>query len=201
MRQWLSRHRLVTLTGPGGVGKTRLALQVGERALADFADGVYFVDLAPVRDASLVISTIAATLHLHESGGLLLTDLLREHLAQRRLLLILDNFEHVCEAGPQVSDLLATAPEVRALVTSRAILHLYGEQVYRLSPPLPVPRLWLPLSSPASRETRRCSFSCCARRRYAPTCAWARGTRRRWPRFVASWMACHWPSSLLEFTT
>ena len=148
LRQLLSEQRLVTLTGPGGVGKTRVAIRVGEEALVDFAAGVFFVDLAPVRDATLVIPTIATTFKLHEGGGRTLMDVLKEYLAQRHLLLILDNFEQVWQAGPQVSDLLAAAPELRALVTSRAILRLSGEHVYALSP-LPVPQLRLPFSLPS----------------------------------------------------
>ena len=97
------------------------------------------------------IAAIAATFSLHESGARSLADVLHEYLAPRRLLLILDNFEHLLEAGPQVSALLEAAPEVRALVTSRAILRLSGEQVYPLAP-LPVPQLQLPLSLPGIQK-------------------------------------------------
>ena len=141
----LTRQRLVTIAGPGGVGKTRLALRVGEGALEDFEDGVFFVDLSAIRDADLVISAIAAMFKLHESAERALVDVVTEYLAPKHLLLILDNFEQVVEAGPRISSLLETALHVHALVTSRAILRLSGEQVYHLLP-LPLPQLRLPLS-------------------------------------------------------
>jgi predicted ATPase/DNA-binding SARP family transcriptional activator len=145
LRELLLEQRLVTVTGPGGVGKTRLALRVGEGALEDFEDGVYFVDLSAVRDANLVISAIAAIFKLRESTGRMVADVLVEYLVARHLLLILDNFEQVAEAGPEINALLEAAPSVHALVTSRAILRLEGEYVYHLSP-LPLPHLRLPLT-------------------------------------------------------
>jgi predicted ATPase/class 3 adenylate cyclase len=125
--------RLVTLTGPGGTGKTRLAMQVGAELIDEFADGVYFVDLAPLTDSSLVLSTIAGALHVHEAGGRPLKDLLVDHLRDKRMLLIFDNFEHLLDAATVVSDLLA-APKLTVLVTSRAILHLKAEREYPVSP-------------------------------------------------------------------
>jgi predicted ATPase/class 3 adenylate cyclase/DNA-binding XRE family transcriptional regulator len=131
--------RLVSLIGPGGTGKTRLALQLAAELLDDFAQGVYFVDLAPVADPHLAMATIATTLGLHESGGRTLADLVGGYLTDRALLLVLDNFERVLPAAPAVSALLASCPRLKVLVTSRAVLRLYGEQEYAVSP-LPVPR-------------------------------------------------------------
>jgi predicted ATPase/transcriptional regulator with XRE-family HTH domain len=136
----LDASRLVTLTGVGGTGKTRLALQVAERLLDAFPDGVYFVSLTSVPDASLVPSAIAGTLGLHEAGRQAPFDALQEHLRDKHLLLVLDGFEHLLEAAPLIGELLAGCPELRILVTSRAVLHLAAEQVYPV-PPLSLPDL------------------------------------------------------------
>jgi predicted ATPase/DNA-binding CsgD family transcriptional regulator len=130
--------RLLTLTGPAGVGKTRLALAVGERLVLDFPDGVVFVDLTVVRDPTLVLATIAQQLGLIDTGSRPLLDRLREYLADRTLLLILDNFEHVLTAASELPPLLAAAAGVHVLVTSRIPLRLRSEQTIRLFP-LPVP--------------------------------------------------------------
>jgi predicted ATPase/DNA-binding CsgD family transcriptional regulator len=130
--------RLLTLTGPGGVGKTRLALCIGEEAHAAFPDGVVFVPLAAIADPDLVLPTIARALELRETGDESLADLLAEHLRSRRLLLLLDNFEQVRPAAPALATLLAACPDLAALVTSRALLHVAGEQRF------PVPPLALP---------------------------------------------------------
>jgi predicted ATPase/class 3 adenylate cyclase len=120
--------RLVTLTGPGGVGKTRLSLQVAAELVEDFTHGVYFVDLAPIRDPQLVTGVIAHTLGLREAGGQPLLANLKDYLRDKRMLLLLDNFEQVLDAAPLVADLLATAADVKVLVTSRESLHLRGEK-------------------------------------------------------------------------
>jgi predicted ATPase/class 3 adenylate cyclase/DNA-binding XRE family transcriptional regulator len=130
--------RQLTLTGPGGTGKTRLALQVAAESLDSFADGVYFVALAPIRDPALVIETIAATLGVKEGGDQPLPSLLKRHLRDKQLLLVIDNFEQVSDAAPLVAELLETAPRLKALVTSRACLQIYGESEF------PVPPLALP---------------------------------------------------------
>ena len=129
--------RLITFTGPGGVGKSRLAVEVAGRLGSGFADGVRFVDLAAVSAAELVPAAIAAGLGLNTSGGRLLTDVV-SYLRGKRLVLVLDNFEQVTEAAPLVAELLAAAPDLVTLVTSRTVLRVSGE--FELCvPPLAVP--------------------------------------------------------------
>jgi predicted ATPase len=125
--------RLVTLTGPGGVGKSRLALEVAGRLGSGFADGVRFVDLAPVQRADLVAAAIAAGLGLRTSGGPLIADV-KAYLSPRRLVLLLDNFEQVTVAAPLVTELLAAAAGLVVLVTSRTVLRLSGEHEFPVAP-------------------------------------------------------------------
>jgi len=132
--------RLLTLTGPGGTGKTRLALQVAAEMLDTFPDGVFFVNLAPISDPTLVVPTIAQTLGVSEAGSQPLHESLTTYLKEKRLLLVLDNLEQVLEAAPAIAQLLAAAPSLKALVTSRGPLHLRGEHDYPV-PPLAVPDL------------------------------------------------------------
>lgn len=130
--------RLVNLTGPGGVGKTRLALQVAASVRRLFPDGCVFVPLAALRDPDLVLATIAHVCGLQDtSSGPSLSRLIA-HLAPKRLLLVLDNFEHLAAAAPRLSGLLAGCPNLKALTTSRAPLHLSAEHEYAV-PPLPLP--------------------------------------------------------------
>lgn len=133
LQRLLGEARLVTLTGPGGVGKTRLALQTAWSALVDFAERVYFVQLAPVRDASLVASAIAQAVGCRESADRPLAESLVEFVAGRKMLLVLDNFEHVASAAELVSKLLAAATELRIVVTSRMPLRLAGEHEFPVS--------------------------------------------------------------------
>ncbi len=133
----LERHRLVTLTGPGGTGKTRLAVEVAGRLLHRFDDGVYLVELAAVSDPAQVPSAVAQALGILEGPGRSLADVLTDWLADKEVLLVLDNFEHLLEAAPVVERLLGSAPGVKLLVTSRTPLRLYGEHE------LPVPPLRL----------------------------------------------------------
>jgi predicted ATPase/class 3 adenylate cyclase len=130
--------RLLTLTGPGGTGKTRLALQAAADLLDDFPDGTFFVPLATLSEAELFLSTVAETLGVRETGEQPLDESLKDYLKERRLLLVLDNFEQVLGAAPTVTELLAAAPGLKVLATSRAPLGLYGEHEYAV-PPLSVP--------------------------------------------------------------
>jgi predicted ATPase/class 3 adenylate cyclase len=134
----LATTRLLTLTGPGGTGKTRLSLQLAARASDDFPDGIYFVPLEPIRDPMLVAPRIATALGVAESTARSIDESLADWLRDKRLLLVLDNFEQVVAAAPIVADLLRAAPEIKAIVTSRAVLHVSGEQEYEV-PGLPAP--------------------------------------------------------------
>jgi predicted ATPase/DNA-binding winged helix-turn-helix (wHTH) protein len=130
--------RLLTLTGPGGVGKTRLGLQVATDLRQDFAHGVYFVPLATVRDPALVLSTIAQTLGVPEHANQAPLDSLKAYLCDKQILLVLDNFEQVLAAALALVELLTACPTLKLLVTSREVLRLSGEYEFPV-PPLPVP--------------------------------------------------------------
>jgi predicted ATPase/class 3 adenylate cyclase len=134
----LAKHRLLTLTGPGGTGKTRLSLEVGARALRHYPDGVFFVELAAISDSELVPSTIAQALSLPDSGGRSPVERLVDHIGAKRVLLVLDNFEQVTGAAASVNQLLAACPNLGVVVSSRSTLGVSGEQEY------PVPPLELP---------------------------------------------------------
>lgn len=142
--------RLVTLTGPGGAGKTRLALAIAHDAFLSFDDGVAFVDLAPVRDPDLVLPAIAQALGIREEPGTPLLDTLRATLSQRQQLLLLDNFEQVTGAASVVTELLARCPNVQILTTSRIPLRLRGEREYPVGP--------LALPDPLDDQDRQPSF-------------------------------------------
>jgi predicted ATPase/DNA-binding XRE family transcriptional regulator len=130
--------RLLTLTGPGGVGKTRLAIEVAGHSREALADGAVFVPLAPLRDATLLPSVLAQTLGVKEVAGQAPQEALMRHLRDRQMLLVLDNFEHLPTAAPLVAALVGTCPELTVLVTSRAPLRLGGEHQFPVSP-LPLP--------------------------------------------------------------
>jgi predicted ATPase/class 3 adenylate cyclase len=144
-KRLLEATRLLTLTGPGGTGKTRLSLQLAANVADEYEDGAWFVALEPIRDPSLVASRIASALSLVETASRSARDMLVEWLADRHLLLVLDNFEQVIEAAPVVSDLLRASGRLTIIATSRAALHVSGEQEYPV-PGLPVPRDILALS-------------------------------------------------------
>jgi predicted ATPase len=127
-------RRLVVLTGAGGIGKTRLALAVLERSRAQWADGVAFVDLSPVTDSRVVPEVIAAALGFVGQGREQPIETLGRRLADRQMLLVLDNFEQVLDAAPAVADLLQRAPRLHLLVTSRTVLRIRGEQEWRVEP-------------------------------------------------------------------
>jgi predicted ATPase/DNA-binding CsgD family transcriptional regulator len=139
----LSDHRLLTLTGPGGSGKTRLALAVASKVVDDFRDGVWLVELAPLSDPDLVAHAVAQALGVREAPGRPLIGVLLEHLESRRALLVLDNCEHLIDACATLADtLLRSCPKVRILASSREALGIAGERTW------PVP----PLSSPDSHN-------------------------------------------------
>ena len=127
--------RLLTVTGPGGAGKTRLALQAAADLLDDFADGVFFVGLAGVAEPSLVVPAIAQALGVKESGGLSAEEALERFVRERELLLVLDNLEHVLDAAPQIHQLVLNARALKAISSSRAPLRVSGEWEY------PIPEL------------------------------------------------------------
>lgn len=132
--------RLVTLTGPGGAGKTRLGLEVARSMLHDFQHGIFFVALAPITDPSLVAATIAQELGIMEAGSRPIADTLKSYLRDKHMLLVLDNFEQILDAVPFVAEVLMTAPRVKVLATSRSRLRVRGEHEF------PVPPLSIPLS-------------------------------------------------------
>jgi predicted ATPase/class 3 adenylate cyclase len=134
----LERTRLLTLTGPGGTGKTRLSLQVAADAADRYPDGVWFVALDVVRDPAMVIPTIARTLGIVEHATRPTIEILADELAGKRTLLVLDNLEQVVAAGPDIADLLRRCPTLTCLVTTRIALHVSGEQEYPV-PGLPAP--------------------------------------------------------------
>ncbi|MBW3610301.1 MAG: tetratricopeptide repeat protein [Actinobacteria bacterium] len=149
VRRLLPQSRLLTLTGPGGTGKSRLAVEVAGDLLGEFPDGVFLVKLGGLRDPALIAPTIAQALGLTATDRPVL-QALKDHLEPLRLLLILDNFEHLLPGAPLVRELLEAAPQLRALVTSRARLHLSGEQE------LPVPPMELPWKLPELDVLCRC---------------------------------------------
>ena len=134
----LARSQLLTLTGPGGTGKTRLSLEVAAAASDGFDDGVWFVALSAISDPDLVLPTIAATLGLREGGGRPFAEILADHLRPRSILLVLDNFEQLMPAAASVNQLVRAAPRTKLLVSSREALRVTGEQEFPV-PPLAVP--------------------------------------------------------------
>jgi predicted ATPase len=148
--------RLLTLTGIGGTGKTSLARHVARELLPEYADGAVLVDLATLTDPELVAYTLAQTLGIKEAGGGTIGDALKEFLREKRMLLVFDNFEQVVAAASLVAELLASAPGVKALVTSRAPLHLRAEHEYGV-PPLELPSLADPARRMPLEELERCA--------------------------------------------
>ena len=128
----------MTLTGPGGIGKTRLALQIASQLVEDFPHGVFIISLAPIADAALVSSVIAQVLEVGEVNNTPLIQSLQAHVRERAVFMLLDNFEQVVAAAPVVADLLEASPRLQVLATSRAPLHIRGEQEETV-PPLGLP--------------------------------------------------------------
>jgi predicted ATPase len=139
INELLMKSRLLALTGPGGTGKTRLALRVARAHLDDFSDGAFLVDLSATTDPTLVASEIGAVLRVREMPGQEIADTVTEHLRDKDLLLVIDNFEQLLDATPMVTRILDGTQRVKIIVTSRVPLRIAGEQEYRVSPlPLPV---------------------------------------------------------------
>ena len=152
LKSLLHDSRLVTLCGAGGLGKTRCAIEVGADVFDEYRDGVWFADLAPLSDHSLVASTIAAIFEVREAPGTPVIDAIVAHLRKKKLLLILDNCEHlIAEASDAAHAVLRLCPEVRILATSREALNVAGELVYRM-PSLSVPKRTAGLTAEAARD-------------------------------------------------
>ncbi len=129
---------MLVLTGPGGVGKTRLALTIAAEAANAFADGLAYIPLASIHDPALVAATIAKAVGVRERGDRPLAEQISGQVADQQWLFVLDNFEHLVEAGPLLGELLAACPHLTILATSRARLRLSGEHDFPV-PPLPLP--------------------------------------------------------------
>jgi predicted ATPase/DNA-binding CsgD family transcriptional regulator len=152
------RARLLTLTGPGGVGKTHLALAATQRVQHEFADGVCFVPLASISDAALVLPTLAHALGVREGGDGRLLEHLQLQLSEQELLLLLDNFEQLVAASPQLAALLGVCPQLSMVVTSRTALRLHGEQEFAVSPLTLPDRAHLPASAEACTSYAACTL-------------------------------------------
>ena len=151
VRKLLSRHRLVTLTGPGGSGKTRLALKIAGEQLNEFEHGVWFIELASLFDSFLISQAVASTLKLHEQSGRSSTDILADHLSARQTLLVLDNCEQLIAACARFADtFLQRCPDLKILATSREVLGITGEVAWTV-PPLSLPSQQ-PWTNPASGQ-------------------------------------------------
>ncbi len=134
IKDLLKNNRLVVLTGAGGSGKTRLSLKVGEALKDEYRDGVWLVELANIREPSLVAQSIASVFSITERTDAILDEVLKRYLSRRHLLLLIDNLEHLLECAPLIAELLEAAPQISVVGTSRERLHIYGEQEYPVRP-------------------------------------------------------------------
>jgi class 3 adenylate cyclase len=193
--QLLNDHRLVTLTGPGGSGKTRLALEVASKVLPRFDDGVFFVDFSALSDHVQVPSGVAQALGIREEAGRELVDTLADQLSTQGVLLVLDNFEHVLPAVPVVERLLSAAVGYGSSLPAGLRCVSTGSRNSRFRRwrcPIPAMRA-RSRSGPGARRSR------CSTTAPAPpgrSSASPRGTPRLWPASARAWTGCRWPSSL-----
>ena len=190
--------RLLTLTGPGGTGKTRLALQVGAELVDHFANGVWFVPLASVIDPARVPDEIARTFDFRENAHEQIVKTLVRRLHEQQLLLVLDNFEQVVAAAPVLSELLAGAPQIKIMVTSREVLDIYGEHVHPV-PPLGLPDLARPQSPATLSQCDAVSLfvQTCLRPPALASRSTSR-TRTQWQRFACAWTGSRSLSNLQQ---
>ena len=158
-RRLLEGSRLLTLTGPGGSGKTRLCIELAAQVADGYPDGVCFVRLAPVSEPGLVPSSIAQSIGLPDSQGPSLVEHLASYLRDRKLLLVLDNFEHLLAAAPVVAELLAPARALRIVVSSRSPLRVSGEQECPVPPLAVPPQDALTTARVRRRDVNRCGCS------------------------------------------
>jgi predicted ATPase len=191
----LGSTRLLTLTGPAGIGKTRLGLQVAGQLLTDYSDGVWLIELGSIMDSVLVPQAVAAVLRVPEEMGQPLIETLRKVVRRRRLPLLLDNCEHLLPACAELAEtLLRAGPETRILATSREPLRTGAEAVWRVAPlSLPQPGRITPLAGLERSRLSRCSSSGLRQRsRHSPSL-----TRMRWrsSRCAGAWMVSRSPLS------
>jgi predicted ATPase len=191
--------RLLTLTGPGGVGKTHLALAAADMVRNEFADGVCFVSLASISDAVLVLPTLAHALGVREGGDGRLLERLQAHLEQQQLLLLLDNFEQLVKASPQLADLLSMCPHLSMLVTSRSSLRLHGEREFTVQPLALPDRAHLPESADALSAYAACALFAQRAQAIKPTFQVTQTSAPSLPRSVSAWMGCRSRSNWQRF--
>jgi predicted ATPase len=183
---------LLTLWGTGGIGKTRLAIEAAGTMRTSFADGVCFVGLAPIRDPDLVMPTIARALSIQKTAERSLIEQMQARLREKHLLLVLDNLEQVIAFVPAVEELLLACPYVKVLTTSREVLRLQGERLYRV-PPFTLPNLnELPEYEVLVRMQQSLSFNNAPE----PSCLLSTLPQRMCEplqRSACVWMDCRWP--------